>query len=249
MRVTALSIMLALAAALPAFAQGSLKDFGNSVLQRQLGGTSAPAAADGRSGQNLSSGDIASGLKEALRLGTEKVTAQLGRADGYNLDPQVHIPLPDTLKSVQGGLKMAGLSGVADELELKLNRAAEAAAPEARRIFWNALEKMTLTDARAVLNGPLDAATQYFRRTMSPDLKSAMRPIVDRTVADAGAVKSYDSLTKGMPLAGDGRSMLTDHVLERGLAGLFAYLAREEAAIRSDPARRTSDILRKVFAN
>jgi hypothetical protein len=255
MRVIVLPILLLAATAQPVLAQGSLKDLGKSVLQQQMGsggGASLPSSVGGTRGQGLSAGDIASGLKEALKVGTEKVSGQLGRADGYNRDPQVHIPLPDSLQKVQSGLKMAGMSGMADELELKLNRAAEAAAPEAKRIFWNALDKMSLDDAKGILNGPQDAATQYFKRTMTPDLKTAMRPVVDRTVADAGAVKSYESLTasaKGLPMVGDGRTMLTDHVLEQGLSGLFTYLGREEAAIRSDPTKRTSDILRKVFAN
>lgn len=245
---------LALVAALAghqAWAQGSLLDLGKAVLERQTGqqrtaGNSGPSL-----GQGLSTGDIAAGLKQALKIGTEKVSSQLGRTDAYNSDPSIHVPLPDTLRKVQAGLKMAGLSGIADDLELRLNRAAEAAAPEAKRIFWGALEKMTLDDARAILNGPQDAATQYFKRAMTPDLKSAMRPVVDRQVAQAGAVQSFESLTasfKGLGGLSDGRSMLTDHVLDYGLSGLFTYLAKEEAAIRSDPAKRTSDILRKVFA-
>ncbi|CAA7611354.1 conserved exported hypothetical protein [Magnetospirillum sp. LM-5] len=252
MRLIALSLLAATMAAPPALAQGSLKDFGKAVLEQQTGGGGVSLPSSGTRGQGLSTGDIASGLKEALRIGTEKVSSQLGRADGYNRDPAVHIPLPDSLQKVQAGLKMAGMSGLTDDLELKLNRAAEAAAPEAKRIFWNALEKMSLDDAKAILNGPSDAATQYFKRTMTPDLKTAMRPVVDKTVSEAGAVKSYESLTasaKGLPMVGDGRAMLTDHVLDGGLKGLFTYLGREEAAIRSDPTKRTSDILRKVFAN
>lgn len=252
MRLVALSILACAIAAQPAFAQGSFKDLGKAVLDQQMGGGGSALPSTGSRGQTLSTGDIAAGLKEALRVGTEKVSGQLGRADGYNRDPAIHIPLPDSLQKVQAGLKMAGMSGLADDLELKLNRAAEAAAPEAKRIFWNALEKMSLDDAKAILNGPSDAATQYFKRTMTPDLRTAMRPVVDRTVADAGAVKSYETMTasaKGLPMVGDGRAMLADHVLDGGLKGLFSYLGREEAAIRSDPAKRTSDILRKVFAN
>jgi hypothetical protein len=236
-----------------AWAQGSLLDIGKGVLQQQMESRGGAAeSSSGTRGQSLSSGDIASGLKEALRQGASAVTSRLGRADGFNADPRVHIPLPDTLRSVQQGLKMAGLSGTADELELKLNRAAEAATPQARKIFTDALERMTLDDARAILNGPKDSATQYFKRTMTPDLKSALRPVIDRTVGDAGAVKSYEAMTasaKGLPLVGDGRAMLTDHVVEYALGGIFRYLADEEAAIRSDPAKQTTDLLRKVFAN
>ncbi len=240
---------------LTAQAQGSLMDLGKEVLQQQMGGsgrTTPGAAVPGGRGQSLSTTDIAAGLREALRQGSDAVTRRLGRADGFNADPKVHIPLPDTLRKLQSGLKMAGLSGMADELETKLNRAAEVATPKARQIFTDALERMTLDDARAILNGPQDSATQYFKRTMTPDLKTALRPVVDRTVADAGVVKSYEAMTasaKGLPMVGDGRALLTDHVLDYALAGIFTYLAEEEAAIRANPAKRGSELLRKVFSN
>ncbi|KAF0223757.1 MAG: hypothetical protein FD176_1783 [Rhodospirillaceae bacterium] len=236
----------------PALAQGSLMDMGKSVLKQQMESGAVTPSASGQRGQSLSVTDIAAGLKEALKTGTGKVTGQLGAKDGFNADPSVHIPLPDSLQKVQSGLKMVGMSGLADDLELRLNRAAEAATPEAKRIFWSALEKMTLDDARAILNGPQDAATQYFKRSMSPDLKTAMRPVVDRNVAEAGAVKSLDAMTsaaKGMAPGLDGKAMLTDHVLDAALSGIFSYLGKEEAAIRQDPAKRSSDILRKVFSN
>jgi len=225
-------------------------DLGKNALRQQMNGGSTSGS--GSLGQSLSVSDIASGLKEALKTGTGKVTSQLGAKDGFNADPSIHIPLPATLQKVQSGLKMVGMSGLADDLELRLNRAAEAATPEAKRIFWNALEKMTVDDARAILNGPQDAATQYFKRTMSPDLKTAMRPVVDKNVAEAGAVKSLNSMTsaaKGLAPGMDGQTLLTDHVLDYALSGMFAYLAKEETAIRQDPAKRTTDILRKVFSN
>ena len=250
-------VLIACAVLLPAtaLAQGSLMDVGKGLLQQQIQQQMAPAGGGGDAGTRgaaLSSGDIASGLKDALRQGASAVTSRLGRADGFNADPNVHIPLPDTLRTVQSGLKMAGMSGLTDELELKLNRAAEAATPQARKIFTDALERMSVDDARGILNGPSDSATQYFKRTMTPDLKTALRPVIDRTVGEAGAVQSYEALAgsaKGLPLVGDGRSLLTDHVLDYALAGIFRYLADEEAAIRSDPAKRGTDLLRKVFAN
>lgn len=255
MRAGMIAAILALLPA-AAHAQGSLLDLGKSMLQHKMsqgdGTTSTGATASGMRGQSLSTTDIAAALKEALRQGADAVTQRLGRTDGFNADPKVHIPLPDTLRRVQSGLKLAGMSGMADELETRLNRAAEAATPKARQIFANALERMTLDDARAILNGPQDSATQYFKRTMTPDLKTALRPVVDSTVAEAGVVKSYESLTasaKGLPLVGDGRAKLTDHVLDYALAGIFTYLAEEEAAIRTNPAKRGSELLCKVFSN
>lgn len=243
-------VLLASAVGLgPAWGQGSLLDIGKGVLKQQMQqGTTTGTGGSGL-GSALSAGEIGAGLKEALRQGSERVTALLGRTNGYNGDPDIHIPLPQTLKTAQSALKMAGLSGMADELELKMNRAAEAAAPKARQIFAGALERMTLDDARAILNGPQDSATQYFKRSMTPDLKTAMRPVIDASVAEAGAVKSFEALAKGAPMLGDGRALLTDHVLDYALAGLFTYLGREEAAIRADPAKRSTELLRKVFAN
>ena len=233
-------------------AQGSLMDVGKGLLQNQMGGAKPQGGA--ALGAALSTGDIASGLKEALSVATDKVTSRLGAADGFNGDPAVHIPLPDSLKMVQKGMKAAGQSAMLDDLELKLNRAAEAATPKAKQIFLNALSSMSLDDARGILNGPKDAATQYFKRTMSPDLKSAMRPLVDKTVADSGAVKAFGAVSasaSALPLVGQtvqsAPGQLTDHVLDYALGGIFKYLGDEEAAIRSDPAKQSTQLLRKVF--
>ena len=106
----------------------------------------------------LDNADIAAGLRDALRVGTERVVGQLGKADGFNADPDIHIPLPDALGSVQTALAVVGMAGLADDLELRLNRAAEAAVPEAKQVFWSAIKQLTLEDARAIFNGPSDAA-------------------------------------------------------------------------------------------
>ncbi|EME69399.1 hypothetical protein H261_13524 [Paramagnetospirillum caucaseum] len=239
----------------PVLAQGGLMDLGKGMIKQELeqrAGGASPGG--GGAGASLSTSEIGSGLKEALRVAADKVTGRLGRADGFNADPAVHIPLPDKLASVKQALALAGKSQMVDDLELKLNRAAEAATPKARQIFWDAVQKMTLDDARGILNGPQDAATQYFKRTMSPDLRTAMRPVVDSTVAQSGAVQSYSGMAgaaKGLPLVGDalksGPSMLTDHVLDYALSGIFNYLGQEEAAIRTNPASRSTDLLKKVF--
>lgn len=258
MRFAILPAAALLLAASPALAQGGLMDLGKGMLKQELeqragGGSSSPSSGGGL-GSALSTSEIGSGLKEALKTAADKVTAKLGRADGFNADPQVHIPLPDKLAAVKQGLTLAGKSQMADDLELKLNRAAEAATPKAKQIFWDAVQKMTLDDARAILNGPQDAATQYFKRAMSPDLRTAMRPVVESTVAQSGAVQSYKSMSggaQGLPLVGSalqaGPSMLTDHVLDYALSGIFGYLGREEAAIRSDPAKQSTALLKKVF--
>ncbi len=229
------SVLLASPAA---WAQGKLFD----SIRGAIGGSSSGAGAQ--------QSEIASGLREALRVGTERAVNGVGRTDGFNADPIIHIMLPEDLRTAQSLLKKVGLSSLADDLELKLNRAAEAAAPEAKRIFWNAVDAMSLDDAMAIYKGPDDAATQYFRKAMSPDLKTAMKPVVEKGLQDAGAVQAYDSLIgeyRKMPFVPDLKADLTDHTLNYALDGIFHYLAEEEAAIRNNPVQRTTDLLRRVF--
>ena len=203
------------------------------------------------SGSGLGSSEIVAGLKEALSIGSDRVVSLIGVADGFWSRPDIRIPLPDSLRSVQQGLSKVGLSGMVDDLELKLNRAAETATPRAKALFKDAISAMTVEDAKGILNGPQDAATQYFKGRMASPLKGEMRPIVDEELAKAGAVKAYDGMMgkyKALPFVPDAKADLTDHVLTRGIDGIFTYLGKEEAAIRQDPAKRTTDLLRKVFA-
>jgi len=200
----------------------------------------------------LSTDDIVSGLREALKVGTERVVASIGRTDGFNTSPDIHIPLPDTFSRVQSALKKVGMGALGDDLELKLNRAAEAAVPKAKKIFWQAISSMSVQDARKILDGPSDAATQYFKGRMSAPLKDEMRPVVDATLSEVGAVQAYDAMIGGyqsIPFVPDFKADLTEYSLDKALEGVFLYLAREEAAIRENPAKRTTDLLRKVFAN
>lgn len=196
------------------------------------------------------SGEAASGLREALRLGTERVVGRIGRTDGYLKDPEIRIPLPPTLERARQALALVGQSGLADDLEIRLNRAAEAAAPRAKDIFWKAISDMTLDDAQRILRGPNDAATRYFQGRMSKPLATAMQPIVETELAQAGAIQSYDAFMgryRQLPFVPDAKADLTRYVLEKGMDGIFHYLAKEEAAIRANPAARTTDLLRRVF--
>lgn len=239
------AVLLVSLAASPTHAQSDFLKRGKDLLQ----GLSGPGGDGGA--QSLSDAEIGSGLREALRVGVDTVVGQVGAVDGYNADPKIHVPLPESLKTVQSTLSRVGMSGMMDDLELRLNRAAEVAAPEAREVFWNAISAMTLDDVRAIYNGPDDAATRYFERTMTPDLKARMRPIVNDSLAEVGAVRAYDDAMgryKKVPFVPDVKADLTDHVLERGLQGMFLYLAEEEKAIRENPAKRTTDLLKKVFS-
>lgn len=201
-------------------------------------------------GSGLGTDEIAAGLREALKVGTERVVGQVGAADGYNADPKIHIPLPGALKDVQSVLRKIGQAGLADDLEVRMNRAAEAAAPEAKALFWNAISRMTLDDVERIYNGPDDAATRYFQRTMTPALAKRMTPIIDRTMADVGAIRSYDAMMaqyKAVPFVPDVKADLTEYVVDKAMDGIFLYVAEEEAAIRNNPAERTTALLQKVF--
>jgi len=200
----------------------------------------------------LSTTDMIAGLKDALRIGSENVVGKLGKADGFNADPKIHIPLPDSLKTVKSTLSAVGMDGMMDDLELRLNRAAELATPKAKRIFGNAIREMSFDDARKILNGPDDAATQYFKGKMSAPLSKEMRPVVEKALNQAGAVQTYDNVMgqyKAIPFVPDVKANLTQHVVDLGMAGIFHYMAEEEAAIRKNPVKRTTAILKKVFGH
>ncbi len=239
---TAATTLLLLAAAGGAQAQSKLFDQAREKL-----GTFGRSLLDSES---LSNGDIAAGLREALKVGSERVVRQVGKPNGFNADPKIHIPLPGALKDVQSILRRVGMSGLADDLELKLNRGAEAAAPEAKALFFQAIGDMTLDDVRQIYEGPDDAATQYFRSKMSPPLAARMTPIVEKSLSEVGAVRSFDVMMRqyeAIPFVPDVKSDLTGYVVDRAMAGIFYYIAKEEAAIRNNSAARTTELLKKVF--
>ena len=155
-------------------AQASFLDKLKDAAKEATSGTSGGSGSVSGAATSLSQSQIIAGLKEALRVGAERVVAQLGAKDGFNADPAIHIPLPDSLKNAQSMLRKAGLSSLADDVELKINRAAEEATPKAKELLWKAVEGMTVDDAKAIYNGPKDAATQYFRRVTGADLKAAV---------------------------------------------------------------------------
>lgn len=198
----------------------------------------------------LSNDEIAAGLKEALSVGTDRVVSQLGAVNGFNSDPSVHIPLPDSLQTVQSTLNKVGMSGMMDDLELRLNRAAEAATPKAKKLFLASIRDMTLEDVRQIYEGPDDAATRYFQARMSQPLAQEMMPIVDESLSQVGAIKAYDDVMgryEAIPFVPDVKADLTGYVVDQGMQGIFYYLAKEEAAIRRDPLKRTTELLEKVF--
>jgi hypothetical protein len=225
-----LGLALAIVAAGPtlAHAQDSLLKQGQGLLGGVL--QSSPGGG-GSAASGLGAAQIGDGLREALRIGSERVTASLGQVDGFNTNPDVHIPLPDQLETVQSALAMVGMSGLADDLELRMNRAAETAAPEAQAMFVDAISAMTLEDAQGILNGPDDAATRYFQGKMSGPLTERFTPVVNRELADAGAVQSYQQMMgdyDDIPFMPSVEADLTPYVVQQALDGMFLLLAREE---------------------
>lgn len=205
---------------------------------------------EGKNTQEPSTGDMSRAFKEALQIGSERVVGQLGRPDGFNADPAIHIPLPAQLNTVKAVLSKAGMSGAIDNLELKMNRAAEAATPKAKKLFLQAIQQMTFSDVKAIYSGPEDAATKYFQDKLTPSLTKEMLPIVDASMSQVGAVQAYDGVMssyKAMPFVPDVKANLNQHVTDKGIAGIFYYLGKEEAAIRQNPARQTTDLLKRVF--
>lgn len=200
--------------------------------------------------ESLTVAEIGAAFKDALRIGTGQVVNQLGRADGFNADAAVHIPLPDKLNKVKSALGKIGMSGMLDDLELKLNRAAEVAMPKVKSLFVDAITQMSFEDVKAIYNGPQDAATKYFQGKMTPALSKEMQPIVKESLSKVKAIQTYDKAMgryKTLPFVPDVKVNLTDYVVDKGLSGLFYYIAKEEAAIRENPAKRTTELLRRVF--
>jgi hypothetical protein len=231
-----------------ASAQGGLLDKAKELI----GHMSSDSPENAEPEQGLSPAEIGGGLKEALRVGTETVVAQLGAADGFNGDPEIHIPLPSVLDDVESVLRRLGMSSLLTDLELRLNRAAEAATPRARELFLQSISDMTLEDVMGIYQGPDDAATRYFQGKMSDPLAAEMRPVVEESLAGTGAAQAYDSVMdkySGVPFAPRVNADLTGYVVEKGMEGVFHYLAKEEAAIRQDPVKRTTELLQRVFGN
>ncbi|MEM8799470.1 MAG: DUF4197 domain-containing protein [Pseudomonadota bacterium] len=212
-------------------------------LKKMLGSDEAAA---------LTEGDVVKGLKEALKVGTDRVVSQLGTAGGFLNDDLIRIPLPATLQKVDTTLSRFGAGGLMDNLKTRMNAAAEAATPKARALFVGAVQEMTVEDAFGILNGGDTAATQYFREKTSEALGGEMRPIVSSALSDVGALKALDQITERydqVPFAPKIDTDLTGHVVGKAMDGIFYYVAEEEKKIRANPLQQSSEILKKVFGN
>lgn len=203
----------------------------------------------------LDSGTIAKGLKEALATGTERAVAAVARTDGYYGNSLIKILLPEKVQQAAELLGTLGYRQQVDAFVLSMNRAAEKAAPQAAAVFGDAIRQMTLEDARGILGGGETAATRFFEAKTRPRLVAAFKPTITAAMDQVGVARAYKEMlgaTKLSPvasLAGIPSLDLDSYVTDKALDGLFTVLAQEEQKIRTDPAARTTDLLRQVFSS
>ena len=198
----------------------------------------------------ISQRDATSGLKAALEQGAQAAVSRLGRLDGFLGNPQVKIPLPESLQRTEKMARRLGLGKHADELIVTMNRAAEAAVPEARKLLVDAAKKMTVQDAKAVLTGGETAGTEYFRRSSHRALHERFLPIVKKATAKVGVAQKYHEYAapaSKLGLIKSEHADLDEYVTLKALDGLYFMLGEEEKKIRKDPAAAAKSIVRKVF--
>ena len=200
----------------------------------------------------LSNDEIIQGLKEALQVGTEKSVALVSKADGYYQNPDIKIPLPESVQKAEKLLRATGYGEKVDNFELSMNRAAERAAPEAKSIFGDAIKQMTFDDGKKILDGRDNEATLYFEDKTSSRLQEIFKPIVKDAMGEVGVTQSFQDLNAKAQSMPFGKSLsfdLDQYVTDGALKGLFKMLAEEEKRIRTEPAARVTDLLKKVFAS
>jgi Protein of unknown function (DUF4197) len=209
-----------------------------------------PAAVTAAGLEDISNRDAINGLKEALVRGSQTAVARLGVENGFFGNDRVKIPLPPSLRRLEAVMRSIGMDRQADELVLRMNRAAEAAVPEAKTLLVDAVKKMSVQDAKGVLTGGEDAATQYFKRTTSEPLARRFRSIVKKAMEKVKLAEKYDEIAASgakLGLVKEEDAQLEDYVTRKALDGLFVVIAEEEKKIRQNPAAAASPILKKVF--
>lgn len=217
----------------------------NEDVLRQAAGVMQP--------QPVAESEIAGALKDALAQGVGAAIGSLGRSNGFWGNLAVRVPLPAPLAKAEPTLRKLGMGARLDEFHLALNRAAEQATPQVAGAFGDAIREMSLDDARAILDGGEDAATQYFRRAAGPSLAALIRPTVEATTRNVGVTQKYKALMSDygpiLARAGVGDTDLDTLVTDRTVDGIFYAVAAEEARIRRDPRARTTELMRRVFGN
>lgn len=198
----------------------------------------------------LSNATAGKGLKEALTLGAETAVKQLATPDGFLKNDRVKIPLPPALEKAERLLRRLGMGQHADQLVTTMNRAAEGAVADAKPILLDALKKMTLADAKAILTGPQDSATQFFRKTSGEAIAQKFRPKVAASTQKVKLAEDYNRFAgkaAQLGLVDKADASLDEYVTRKAVDGLFLMIADQEKAIRQDPAGQASKLLKTVF--
>jgi uncharacterized protein DUF4197 len=201
-------------------------------------------------GAGLDATTAANGLKEALGIGASRSVELLGRPDGYLKNPDVRIPMPEKLQLVGKSLQTIGKGAIVDEFVTSMNRAAEAAAPQARRVFLDTIRQMSFADALRIAGGKEHEATDFLRTNASSKLSTLFHPIVAEQLDKVGTTRSFSAMmgsAANLPFGGKGGFHLEDYVTDKALDGMFLMIGREEEKIRKDPVARTTGLLKKVF--
>ncbi len=200
----------------------------------------------------LTEDEAAKGIREALSHGVSKGSTELAKVDGYFANPSIKIPFPEDARKVETSLRGIGMGSKIDDAVLSLNRAAEKAAVEARPIFLSAIQKMSVQDALGIVRGGDRAATDYLERVCGTQLLEKFKPVITQALDKVDATKYWTSLMvayNSIPLVEKVNTDLADYTTRKAISGLFVMIAKEELAIRKDPAARTTALLKKVFGN
>lgn len=201
---------------------------------------------------NLSSAEVAEGLKQALRQGISKGADQASQQDGYFRNPRLKIPFPEEAQRVEQRLRQIGMGNEVDRFILTLNRGAEEAAKEAKPIFVDAIRSMTIQDAWNILRGEQDAATQYLRRTTGEQLRTKFLPVISRSLDQVNATRYYGDIVSTynrLPGVTKADPDLEAYATTKAIDGLFLLVAEEEKNIRANPVARTTELMKRVFAS
>lgn len=211
------------------------------------------ASVSGLTTSALSQGDMIAGLKQALEKGVGYAVDNLGQADGFLGNEKVRIPMPDQLDSLEKLLRKLGQDKYADQFVTTMNRAAEQAVPLTRDVLVTGVQELTVEDAKNIVGGPDDAATSYLRKTGGDKLRAAIEPIVKKATEQSGVTRQYKSLFNNLGFMGSFMNPddydIDKYVTDKTMDGLFTMIAEQEKQIRENPLERTTDLLKRVFAN
>nr|WP_298140222.1 DUF4197 domain-containing protein [uncultured Pseudomonas sp.] len=199
---------------------------------------------------DLTQKDASGGLKDALIQGAQVAVQQLGKPGGFSNNPDLRIELPGKLGKAARTMKMMGMGAEIEQLEASMNQAAEAAVPQAQALLVNSVKKMTVQDAKGILTGPKDSATQYLNKTSREQIRAQFLPIVKQATDQVGLAKQYNSFASQAAAFGviDAKNAsIENYVTEQALDGLFEMIAKQEASIRENPAGAATSLAKKVF--